>query len=146
MTIGKLAEAAGVNVETIRYYQRRGLLEEPAKPLYGQRRYSLEQVKRVRFIKRAQALGFTLAEVGQLLLLNEARSCETARALAAHKLGLIDDKLADLRAVRTALNKLVRQCDAGNGAECPIIDALVDGYVLDRTTVRTTSKARKDRG
>jgi MerR family mercuric resistance operon transcriptional regulator len=127
MTIGKLAEAAGVNVETIRYYQRRGLLEEPTKPLYGQRRYSLEQARRVRFIKRAQALGFTLAEVGQLLILNEARSCKTTRALAVHKLELIDSKLADLGAVRQALGKLVRQCDAGNGPECPIIDALVDG-------------------
>jgi MerR family mercuric resistance operon transcriptional regulator len=127
MTIGKLAEAAGVNVETIRYYQRRGLLEEPAKPLYGQRRYSLEQAKRVRFIKRAQALGFTLAEVGQLLVLNEARSCKTTRALAAHKLEMIEGKMADLEAVRQALGKLVRQCDAGDGAKCPIIDALADG-------------------
>ncbi len=127
MTIGKLADAAGVNVETIRYYQRRGLLEEPAKPLNGQRRYSLELAKRVRFIKRAQALGFTLAEVGQLLLLNEARSCKTTRTLAAHKLELIDEKMADLRAVRQALGKLVQQCDAGDGAKCPIIDALVDG-------------------
>ena len=127
MTIGKLADAAGVNVETIRYYQRRGLLEEPAKPLNGQRRYSLELAKRVRFIKRAQALGFTLAEIGQLLLLNEARSCKTTRTLAAHKLELIDGKMADLGAVRKALGKLVQQCDAGDGANCPIIDALVDG-------------------
>jgi MerR family mercuric resistance operon transcriptional regulator len=126
VTIGKLAEAAGVNVETIRYYQRRGLLQEPVKPLYGQRHYSLEQAKRVRFIKRAQALGFTLAEVGQLLL-NEARSCKTTRALAAHKLELIDEKMADLGAVRQALGKLVQQCDAGDGAKCPIVDALVDG-------------------
>lgn len=127
MTIGKLAEAAGVNVETIRYYQRRGLLEEPVKPLHGQRRYSLEQAKRVRFIKRAQALGFTLAELGQLLLLNEARSCKSTRALAVHKLELIDEKMADLESVRQALGKLVQQCDAGDGAKCPIIDALVDG-------------------
>ena len=146
MTIGRLAEAAGVNVETIRYYQRRGLLEEPAKPLYGQRRYSLEQAKRVRFIKRAQALGFTLAEVGQLLLLNEARSCKSTRALAVHKLELIDSKLADLKAVRRVLGKLVRQCDAGDGAECPIIDALADGEAHDRTIVQATSRARKDRG
>ena len=125
MTIGKLAEAAGVNVETIRYYQRRGLLEEPTKPLYGQRRYSLEQAKRVRFIKRAQALGFTLAEVGQLLLLNGARSCKTTRALATHKLELIDEKMTGLRAVRRALGKLVQQCDAGDGAKCPIIEVLV---------------------
>lgn len=63
LTIGKLADAAGVNVETIRYYQRRGLLDEPAKPLGGHRRYPVDMVKRLRFIKRAQALGFTLSEV-----------------------------------------------------------------------------------
>ena len=67
MSIGKLAEAAGVNIETIRYYQRRGLLDEPPKPLGGYRDYLPEQVKRLRFIKRAQALGFTLDEVGALL-------------------------------------------------------------------------------
>jgi MerR family mercuric resistance operon transcriptional regulator len=126
MTIGKLAEAVGVNVETVRYYQRRGLLEEPARPLYGQRRYSLDDVKRVRFIKRAQALGFTLAEVDQLLRLNEARSCKSTRALAVHKLELIDEKISGLRAVRRVLGRLVQQCDAGDGARCPIIDALVD--------------------
>lgn len=145
MTIGRLAKAAGVNVETIRYYQRRGLLDEPAKPLYGQRRYSLEQAKRVQFIKRAQALGFTLAEVSQLLLLNKARSCKSTRALAAHKLELIDNKLADLKAVRQVLGKLVRQCDAGDGAECPIIDALAEDEAPDRRIVGAIARARKVR-
>ncbi|MDA8231260.1 MAG: Hg(II)-responsive transcriptional regulator [Magnetospirillum sp.] len=125
LTIGKLAEAAGVNIETIRYYQRRGLLDEPAKPLGSHRRYPAEQAKRVRFIKRAQALGFTLAEVGGLLTLDEACACTETRALAARKLTLIERKMADLAAMRQALAGLVRQCDAGDGgATCPIIKVL----------------------
>jgi hypothetical protein len=75
LTIGKLAAAAGVNIETIRYYQRRGLLDEPPKPFGGQRRYPLAMAKRVRFIKRAQALGFTLSEIGALLRLDAACAC-----------------------------------------------------------------------
>ena len=81
LTIGKLADAAGVNVETIRYYQRRGLLDEPAKPLGGHRRYPVDMVKRLRFIKRAQALGFTLSEVGGLLTLDESCACAETRAV-----------------------------------------------------------------
>jgi MerR family transcriptional regulator, mercuric resistance operon regulatory protein len=125
LTIGKLAEAAGVNIETIRYYQRRGLLDEPAKPLGGHRRYSADSAKRVRFIKRAQALGFTLAEVGGLLTLDQACACTETRALAARKLALVEQKMADFAAMREVLGGLVRQCDAGDGgADCPIIDVL----------------------
>lgn len=125
MTIGKLAEAAGVNIETIRYYQRRGLLEEPRKPLRGHRRYAPEQANRVRFIKRAQALDFTLAEVGALLTLNAACACTETLALATRKLALIEKKMADLAAMRQVLGGLVQQCDAGNGnVVCPIIDVL----------------------
>lgn len=125
LTIGKLADAAGVNVETIRYYQRRGLLDEPAKPLGGHRRYASEQAKRLRFIKRAQALGFTLSEVGGLLRLDEGCECAETRALAARKLALIDQKIADLAAMRQVLGGLVLQCDAGDGGTaCPIIDVL----------------------
>lgn len=125
LTIGKLADAAGVNIETIRYYQRRGLLDEPPKPLGGHRRYAPEQAKRVRFIKRAQALGFTLDEVGALLTLDAASACGETRALAVRKLGLIEQKMADLTAMRQALGGLVQQCDAGDGgANCPIIDVL----------------------
>ena len=125
MSIGKLAEAAGVNIETIRYYQRRGLLDEPPKPLVGYRCYLPEQVKRLRFIKRAQALGFTLDEVGALLTLDAACSCSETRALAVRKLALIEQKMADLAAMQQVLGGLVRQCDAsGGGATCPIIDAL----------------------
>ena len=126
LTIGKLAETAGVNIETIRYYQRRGLLDEPVKPLGGHRRYSADEAKRVRFIKRAQALGFTLSEVGGLLTLDAASACAETRALAARKLVLIEQKMAELAAMRQLLGRLVQQCDAGDGGmDCPIINVLV---------------------
>jgi MerR family mercuric resistance operon transcriptional regulator len=125
LTIGRLAAEAGVNVETIRYYQRRGLMTAPDKPFNGQRRYASDAVKRVRFIKRAQVLGFTLEEVGSLLELDAAHACAETRELAAHKLDVIEGKLADLRAMRKALTALLRECDTGaaKGA-CPIIHAL----------------------
>ncbi len=126
LSIGKLAEAAGVNIETIRYYQRRGLLDEPPKPLGGHRRYSRDHAKRVRFIKRAQALGFKLDEVGALLMLDTGRGCAETRALADHKRMLIERKMADLATLHQELGDLIRQCDADGGAEqCPIIDVLV---------------------
>jgi MerR family mercuric resistance operon transcriptional regulator len=125
LTIGRLAAEAGVNVETIRYYQRRALLPQPAKPGQGHRRYAAEAVRRVRFIKRAQALGFTLEEIGSLLALDEARACADTREMAAHKLQIIDTKLAGLKAMRRALTVLLRQCDAGAPeGHCPIIAAL----------------------
>lgn len=125
LSIGRLAIDAGVNVETIRYYQRRGLLSEPDKPQSGYRRYPPEMVKHVRFIKRAQELGFTLEEILGLLRLDEACACDETRALAARKLENIQRKLADLTAMRKALSALVRQCDAtGSVGACPIIHAL----------------------
>lgn len=125
LTIGRLADEAGVNVETIRYYQRRGLMPEPDKPVTGHRRYAADAVKRVHFIKRAQALGFTLEEISGLLELDEAHACAETRELASHKLEVIESKLADLNAIRLALKALLRQCDTGaaKGA-CPIIHAL----------------------
>jgi MerR family mercuric resistance operon transcriptional regulator len=125
LTIGRLADEAGVNVETIRYYQRRGLMAEPEKPTSGHRRYASEAIKRVRFIKRAQVLGFTLDEVGSLLELDAASACAETRELAAHKLQVIEDKLADLKAMRKALMALLRQCDTGmTTGNCPIIHTL----------------------
>ena len=125
LTIGRVAKLAGVNLETIRYYQRRGLLAEPDKPHMGYRRYPLETVKRLRFIKRAQVLGFTLEEVVGLLGLEDACACAETRALAAHKLDLIEQKLRDLTAMRKALASLIQQCDAGKSAKkCPIIHVL----------------------
>ena len=126
LTIGRLADEAGVSVETIRYYQRRGLMQEPDKPTHGHRRYACDAVKRVRFIKRAQVLGFTLEEVGTLLELDEAHACAETRELASHKLEVIEIKLADLMAMRKALAALLRQCNAGAmKGNCPIIHALV---------------------
>jgi MerR family mercuric resistance operon transcriptional regulator len=125
LTIGRLADEAGVNVETIRYYQRRGLMPEPGKPINGHRRYPAAAIKRVRFIKRAQVLGFTLDEVGSLLELEEAHACTETRELAAHKLQVIEGKLAGLKAMRKALTALLRQCDTGaTKGSCPIIHAL----------------------
>lgn len=125
LTIGRLADEAGVNVETIRFYQRRGLMAEPDKPMSGYRRYASDAIKRVRFIKRAQVLGFTLDEVGSLLELNDACACVETRELAAHKLQVIEQKLADLKAMRKALTALLRQCDTGmTKGSCPIIHAL----------------------
>ena len=125
LTIGRVAKLAGVNVETIRYYQRRRLIAEPDKPHMGYRRYPADIVKRTRFIKRAQALGFTLEEIAELLRLEEARACAETRALAAHKMRLIDGKLTGLAAMRKALAGLVQQCERKQPAKgCPIIQVL----------------------
>ena len=125
MTIGRLAQAALVNIETVRYYQRLGLLEEPDKPADGYRRYAPHQIRRLQFIKRAQALGFTLAEVGDLLRLQTGHMCTDTRGLATRKLQLIDQRMAGLAAMRQTLADLIQQCDT-EGADdvCPVIDAL----------------------
>lgn len=125
MTIGGLAKAAGVNVETVRFYQRIGLIGEPAKPPRGARRYAGSDVARLRFIRRAQELGFALAEVRNLLDLETAHSCSAARALAAGKLAVIDSRLADLARMRGALQDLIARCDRRPGKHaCPIIETL----------------------
>ena len=125
MTIGQLAKAAGVNVETIRFYQRIGLIRAPAKPLRGVRRYADGDAARLRFVRRAQELGFALAEIRQLLDLEDGQSCSAARSLAAHKLGLVESKLTDLARMRDALKDLVARCDVHRGAvACPIIATL----------------------
>lgn len=125
LTISKLAHEAGVNVETIRFYQRRGLLAEPEKPLGGIRRYGQGDVARVLFIKAAQRIGFTLDEIEQLLDLDDGMHCSEARAIAAHKLDIVREKLADLRHIETALADLVSRCEASRGqVNCPLIDAL----------------------
>lgn len=125
LTIGRLAKAAGVNVETIRYYQRRGLLDEPAKPVGGQRHYAPVAATRVRFIKRAQQLGFTLDEVKGLLLLDDGQSCRETRLLAERKLALIEARLADLSRMRRLLKGLIAECaDGQRPRSCPIIATL----------------------
>src|SRR5215831_8654780 len=103
LTIGKLAQRAGVNIQTIRYYQRRGLLQEPSKPLGGYRRYPMGAASRVHFIKRAQHLGFTLQEVKNLLLLEDGQNCRETRLLAERKLELIEERVNDLVRMRRTL-------------------------------------------
>lgn len=128
LTIGQVAKAANVNVETVRYYQRRGLLREPERPVSGQRKYSVDDVRRLSFIKRAQALGFTLEEIGNLLQLEGADCCGDTHDLAVRKLTLIDAKIADLTSMRKALADLVLQCELGNQqGSCPIIQSLLQG-------------------
>ncbi|MCR4301472.1 MAG: MerR family DNA-binding protein [Sulfuricaulis sp.] len=123
MTIGGLARAAGINLETIRYYQRRGLLATPSKPVSGIRRYPAEVLARLRFIKRAQELGFTLREIADLLKLGDG-SCADTRAIAEHRLADIEARIRDLESMSVTLGQLIRTCRAGNQPPCPIIASL----------------------
>lgn len=124
-TIGDLAEDAGVNVETIRFYQRKGLMQEPDRPLGGIRRYGEPDLARVRFIKSAQRLGFSLNEVADLLTLEDGSHCTEAREQAERKLADVRARLADLRRIEFALQGLVERCCATSGqVQCPLIAAL----------------------
>lgn len=125
LTIGAFAKAAGVNVETIRFYQRKGLLPQPVRPYGGIRRYGAADVTRVRFIKSAQWLGFSLAEITELLRLEDGTHCVEASGLAENKLKDVRRKLADLRRMEGVLSQLVRACHARRGnVSCPLIASL----------------------
>ena len=125
LTIGKFAKAARVNVETIRFYQRRGLLAEPHKPHGSIRRYGIEDLARVHFIKSAQNLGFSLGEVDELLQLDDGAHCDEAQLLADQKLRDVRLKLADLQRIEAVLAALVAQCRTSTGdVNCPLISAL----------------------
>ena len=120
-TISKAAQRAGVGIETIRYYQRRGLIEEPAKPVEGYRLYPEQTIARVRFIKRAQELGFSLREVKTLVELGDEKCLET-RDLAVLKLELVETKIRDLQSIEHNLRDLIQHCRARKDDEaCPII-------------------------
>ncbi|WP_132541482.1 MerR family transcriptional regulator [Plasticicumulans lactativorans] len=124
MSIGALAAAAGVSVETVRYYQRRGLLARPDRRYGTIRRYTAADRERLLFVRRAQRLGFTLDEIAQLLALDAVRDRAEARALAAARRDDIDARVADLLAMRRALDALIEHCSHGRASEpCPIIDA-----------------------
>lgn len=125
LTIGAFAKAAGVNVETIRFYQRKGLLPEPEKPYGRIRRYGAADVARMKFVKSAQRLGFSLDEVAQLLKLEDGTHCSEAAELAALRLADVRARLADLRRMESALSKLVKACSTHQGqVSCPLIAAL----------------------
>jgi len=125
MTIGRLASAAGVNVETIRYYQRRGLLPEPPRPPGGQRRYPLAVLERLGFIRRAQQLGFSLEEVRRLLELSARQSRDEVRGFAERKLEVTETRIAELQRIRERLAALIAESRRREPqAPCPIIEAL----------------------
>ena len=125
MAIGRLAEHAGVSVETIRYYQRKSLLPEPQRPQGSVRRYGPADVARVRFIKSAQRTGFSLDEIAQLLQLEDGAQCAQARTIAAHRLLDVRHRMSDLQRIEAALAELVDRCAAGRGRMvCPLIASL----------------------
>lgn len=125
-TIGTLAREAGVNIETIRYYQRRGLLRQPDRPESGARSYSESDLARMRLIKRAQQLGFTLAEILDLLPHVEGGDCQSAREMARGKLEHLGAQIELLGQVRDVLQELVGSCSGGCGDPCPFIRSFRD--------------------
>ena len=127
LTIGKLAKSVNVNIETIRYYERRGLIPKPRRRESGYREYSDETTKRILFIKRAKDLGFSLKEVDELLSLKIApgTTCSDVKSKAEEKIADIEDKIKTLQRMKKALFKLSKTCrGAGPASECPILEAL----------------------
>jgi len=123
-TISKVAKELSINVETVRFYERKGLIVQPYKPDVGYRHYPTETVDRIRFIRRSQELGFTLEEISNLLNLNDS-PCNQVQVLAQSKLQAVNKKINDLLSLQTALNSLLTQCSSNESdAHCPIIDSL----------------------
>ena len=136
LTIGKVAAAAEVNIETIRFYQRRGILAEPPKKLGGLRYYDEDAIERVRFIKRAQGLGFSLDDVTALLALNKSEACARTHDAALKKLEIVEEKIHDLQRIRVTLKGLIDQCEPGaTNVPCPIIES-----IMRRTSSRNCEK------
>lgn len=130
LTIGRLARTVGVNVETIRFYQRKGLLRTPPRPPGRFRCYTEQDLARLKFIKSAQGLGFRLDEIDRLLRLDDGMQCQAAAELAARHLSDVRARLRDLGRIEATLNNLIELCAQGNEkAACPLITAL---YVEER--------------
>lgn len=125
LTIGKLANEGGVGVETVRYYQRRGLLDTPERAdLYGGvRRYGAPDVRRLKFIRSAQAAGFTLDQIAELLALDATDDRARARELARERIAALDAKIEEMTRARDSLHKLARECGSGGAGPCPILSA-----------------------
>lgn len=127
LNIGEVARRAGVNLDTVRYYERRGLVPKPARSASGYRKFPPDLVQRFRFIKHAQALGFTLAEIEELLALRVQpnSACAAVHVQAEAKIAAIDEKVRSLQAMKKALRKLTSTCPGrGIVSECPILEAL----------------------
>ena len=154
LTIGRLAKAAGVNIETIRYYERVGLLPAPARSPGGYRQYSTDHLKRLNFIRRARALGFSIGEVRTLLRLADERKrpCAEVRVVADAHLKDVRAKITDLRRMERVLKATIARCASGERTHCPVIEALyrdapvaVDLAADARTAGRTPSAIRRGR-
>ncbi len=125
-TIGRLAKLVGVNVETIRYYQRIGLINEPATPLNGFRQYPMKTAENITFIKRAQRLGFSLKEIAELLKIGDGH-CDDVRTRAEEKRDKIIEQIRDLQSLRDTLDKLICECNSGlDKHHCPIVETLLE--------------------
>jgi len=139
LTIGALAQAAGVHVETVRFYQRRGLLPLPKRAYGSIRRYGHDALMRLRFIKSAQRLGFSLDEVAGLLRLEDGDHCDEVREQAEHRLADVRSRLRELRRMEAALQALIRDCRQPHAARrCPLIEALQEDFPV----AAVSSKAR----
>lgn len=138
LTIGRLAKVAGVHLETIRYYERIGLLPPPPRTAGGHRDYRAEHVKRLTFVRRGRELGFTLDQVRALLALAEdrGRSCAEARRLGLAHLADVRTKISDLRRLERVLNQMVARCADGTLPECPLIEALSDALPMAASQAR----------
>ena len=127
LTIGKVADQGGVKVQTIRYYERRGLLPKPARSASGYRKYSDDAIHRLRLIRQAQALGFSLDEIEELLSLRmrTGATCGDIRKRARQKISTVNQKISELQRIKKALSKLAKACQGkGPTSECPILEAL----------------------
>ncbi len=125
LTIGRLAKKAGVNVETVRYYQRIGLIEQPVTPVSGFRVYPVQFIEDIRFIKRAQCLGFSLKEIAELLKIGDG-SCVAVRKKAEKKRDKISRQIADLKILQATLDALIGRCKQGkNNGHCAIVESLL---------------------
>lgn len=132
LTISQLAKSAGVGVETVRFYQRRGLLPDPRPARFGgapgRRHYGPDEERRLRFIRAAQRAGFTLDEISELLALDRTGDRARARELANARIADLDARIAELEAARRSLGKLARECASGDTGPCPIIEAFEGGH------------------
>jgi MerR family copper efflux transcriptional regulator len=145
LTIGSAAQAAGVNIETIRFYERQKLIEQPPRPIGSVRRYSPETVSRVRFIKEAQHLGFSLREIRELLELraDPGADCAEVRGRAIAKRNEVERKIAELGRIRAALDTLIASCPGGGGLRaCTILDAIAHVAVAKDSARRERAAAR----
>ncbi len=147
LTIGTLASRAGVGVETIRFYERKGLVRRPPRPGTGFRVYPEDSVTRIQFIRRAQGLGFTLQEIGGLLALRvtPGTDCAAVRTRAVSKLAIVETRLAELERIRGALGKLIAACPGrGALATCTILEALAEAGELAIRPARSRRARRTD--